>query len=353
MLSTLRLTALAATALGLAGITLAGQPPAAPAARAGAAPLPNEPIKDRAAFIPARKHQILKGTAIGVLAYDGQPVLSTEGRSGPADQLCFGADGCSYRWVYVPTFDKAQITNLRVPVGEKENDKFQVFPSLDLARPRNVTPWGVTAQYSLVEVEVNSGLGSPKNDSFVATRMNVLDGSKEYPLRVSEVIKQLKGRYAAYQKEQKQVIDAAMTAAQKKALKDEKATGPREQAELMYVTWMTDTKRLRVHFRTKISDGAYRLVGGGAQPCDPVPLPVKRQAPGKLPPPPPRLENVRVGTTFGVEFGMAYEVDHAGKLVRTQSLPIESFESQLAPPPGIRPGGPVPLPVPRPLPVKD
>src|SRR5262245_53264361 len=87
----------------------------------GGATLAGEPIKDRANFIPARKHQPLKGTAIGVLVYDGQPVLSTEGRSGPADQLCFGADGCSYRWVYVPTLDQAQIKNLRVPVGEKEN----------------------------------------------------------------------------------------------------------------------------------------------------------------------------------------------------------------------------------------
>ena len=39
----------------------------------------DEPIKDRAGFIPGRKHEPLKGTAVGILLYDGQPVLSAEG----------------------------------------------------------------------------------------------------------------------------------------------------------------------------------------------------------------------------------------------------------------------------------
>jgi hypothetical protein len=159
----------AATAL-LAGVAWAavGIPPGL------TDPPADEPIKDRAGFIPHRKHEPLKGTAVGILLYDAQPVLHSEGRSGPADQLCFSTGGNSYRWVYVPATEKPRITNLRVPVGDKENAQFVVFPALDMASPRNVAPWGITSHYTLVEVEVNNGLGSPKNDSFVATKMKSL-----------------------------------------------------------------------------------------------------------------------------------------------------------------------------------
>src|SRR5262245_25372432 len=74
---------------------------------------------DRKDFFPNRKQAAVKGTIVGILLTDGQPVLSTEGRSGPADQLVFSAGGNSYRWVYVPTLENPQITNLQVPVGEK------------------------------------------------------------------------------------------------------------------------------------------------------------------------------------------------------------------------------------------
>ncbi len=311
------------------------------AANGLADPPADEPLKDRAGFIPNRKQEPLKGTVVGILLYDGQPVLSTEGRSGPADQLCFAHNGNSYRWVYVPVMGQAQITNLRVPVGEKEG-QVQVFPSLDIARPHNVTPWGVTAHYALVEVEVNSGLGSPKNDSFVATRMKVLDGSPAYPLRTAEVVKQLKVRYAEYVKTQSQGTEASMSEARQKAIKDGKATGPRETSELMFLTWLPETQRLRAHFLTKISDGQYTFVDGGAGPqADPRRLPPG--GPAKIRPPFP--QKFKTGVTFGVEFGMAYEVSKEGKLVRTQSLAPTTFETRLPPPPRIGPR-PVPLPLP-------
>jgi hypothetical protein len=339
-------TAFSAAAFALLAAAGAGLGQAGPAAE--------EAIKDRAGFIPARKHEPLKGTAVGVLLYDGQPVLSTEGRSGPADQLCFSANGCSYRWVYVPVAGQAAITNLRVPVGEKANARFEVFPSLDLARPNNVVAWGVTAKYSLVEVEVNNGLGSPRNDSFVATKLKVLDGTKECPIHTGEVIKQLQGRYAAHVKERAKATEAALAEAQKKAIKEAKATGPREQSELMYVTWMAEPARLRVHFRTKITDGQYTFVDGGPRfPRDPPPLPPKAggAAPGAKAG--FAVRRFKTGVAFGVEFGTAYEVDREGKLVRTQVLPVETFENRLPPPPQVGPrGGPIPLPPPPAPPAK-
>jgi len=42
---------------------------------------------------------------------------------------------------------------------------------------------------------------------------------------------------------------------------------------------------------------------------------------------PPRFK-VRVGITYGIEFGLAYEVSKDGKVVRTQILPFASFQSE-------------------------
>src|SRR5262249_54433396 len=185
------------------------------------------------------------------------------GGSGPPARPCLPPAGGSYRWVYVPTI-AGGIRNLKVPVGDK--GETNIYAALDIAKPKNVAHMGVKALYSLVEVEINNGQGSPKNDSFVATSFKVLDGTKDYPLVVAEVVKQLKDRYAAHLKEQQQAIDAALLEAQKKALKDAKPTGPREQSELMYLTWLPGTKTLRAHFCSKISDGAYTYVQGGPGP---------------------------------------------------------------------------------------
>src|SRR6516164_1818047 len=130
-----------AAGLGLAILT----------ASIGLADPPGE-IKDRKGFIPYRNHQVLKGTAIGILLTDGQPVLGNEGRSGPSDQLVFATGGGSYRWVYVPT-GNGTIRNLQVPVGDQGNT--QTFPSLDMANPKSVAQWGIKQPYSLVEVQVN------------------------------------------------------------------------------------------------------------------------------------------------------------------------------------------------------
>ena len=126
----------------------------------------------------------------------------------------------------------------------------------------------------------------------------------------------------------------------------------------MYVTWLTDSDTMRVHFKTTISDGAYTIVnpGGPLTPRDPPPLklpPKKIKLPPKDSPvllrvAPPKNFPVKVGTTFGIEFGHAYIVNKKGEVVGTETLPIESFTQQLNAPfigPG---GGPRPLP---PLPV--
>jgi hypothetical protein len=322
-----------------------------------AAPAPmtkTEIVKDRETFIPLRKYAPVPGKVIGLLVSDVAPKMSHDGRGGPADAMGFSVDNGSYRWVYVPVAGPdAIIQNLQVPVGEK-GGRVQVYPLLNMANPKTVKQWNIQVPYALVEMEVNNEQGSPAGESFVGTKMTRLDGTKDYPLNVAETVADLKKRHAEWKKEQKEKLDEALMGAQKKAIADRKPTGPQETQELMYMTWLPESKRMRVAFRTTITDGEYRYVGGGIG-RDPIPLPVP---PGKplpqpqgfaaFPPPPPIFPRVRTGTSFGIEFGVAYEVTASGKIDRIQTLPAEPFVKELPVPPGR--GGPR-LPV-DPLPPK-
>jgi hypothetical protein len=288
------------------------------AAAYSAAAALQETVKDRTGFIPHRKFVALPGTAVGVLVNEARPVLSLEGRSGPADAYCFSSDGGSYRWVYLPTRGKPQITNLQVPVGDKGEKR--TYPALNMANTPGVAVSGIKAPYALVRVQVNSGEGSPPGDSFVATDVKALDGSKDYPIRTAEVISDLHRRYDEYLKARDKAIHDGMEAARQKAIQDRKATGPREKQDVMYVTWITRDERLRIHFRTRITDGDYKYADGGVRRIPKQPAP-----------------RVRYGTTFGIEFGMAYEVSKQGRVVRTEVLPTEAFRHDLPPPPRLRP----------------
>lgn len=346
----------------LAAVTVlvAGVMTAAPAP----APLKTEVVKDRDSFIPLRKYAPIPGKVIGVLVSDVVAKMQHDGRGGPADSMGFSVDNGSYRWVYVPVAaPDAIIQNLQVPVGEK-GERVQKYPLLNMANARTVKQWNIQSPYSLVEIEVNNEQGSPAGESFVGTKMTRLDGTKEYPLDVTATLADLKKRHAEWKKEQKDKFDAALLDAQKKAIKDRKPTGPQETQELMYMTWLSDSKRMRVAFRTTITDGEYQYVGGGIG-RDPIPLPVppRKELPpppqgfAAFPPPPPRdFPRVRTGTSFGIEFGIAYEVTASGKIDRTLILSPEPFVKELPVPPG-RLGGPRvpidPLPPKRVPPVRD
>src|SRR5262249_50531966 len=150
------------------------------------------------------------------------------------------------------------------------------------------------------------------------TSMKVLDGTKDYPLKVAETIDALRKKQEGYWKNRQKDLDDALAKAQKEALKDKKPTGPRETVEMMHVSWLPDKERLRVRFFTRISDGDFRMGDGGANPVDPLP-------PGKggLRPPPPRGEGIRSGTSFGIEYGVSYEVTKNGSVERIGVLPPE------------------------------
>jgi hypothetical protein len=306
-------------------------------ATALAAPVPKlttEIVKDRASFIPNRKYVALKGTSIGLLVSDVTKMMAQEGRGGPPNAMGFSANGNSYRWMYVPAIDKVLIPKLTVAVGEKPG-KSKTYDNLGMANAAEVKRWGITVPYALVQFEVNDGLGAPAQEGFVATKMTRLDDTAKYPLKLPEVVADLRKRYQAHLKDRQKKIDTELADVQAKVLKGRKVTGPRESDELMYLTWLTDSQRVRVAFRTRLSDGAYQWTSGGMRRPFALPPPPGKEQPGAIRPPPGNFK-VRYGVTFGVESGMAYEVDHTGKLGATQELLPESFHKEIPPPPGVR-----------------
>lgn len=305
-------------------------------------PAPEPTNKDPKDFIPTRKYAPLKGKSVGILVSNVQDIMSRDGRGGPADAMGFSTAGNSYRWIYWPVKEKPLITNLQVQTGLKGDKK--IYSSLSLANAALVKAKGIEDAYALVEVQVNDGEGAPAGEGFVATDMTRLDGTKKYPLKLPAVVEEVRTRYKKHIASEKKTIDKAMTDIGKKALRDRKITGPKETKEIMYLTWIPENERVRIAFITRISDGSYSEINGGGIAPRPIPLPVvppKGGAKGKaiaLRPPPPLDFKVRIGVTFGVEMGMAYEVDVKGQIVATDVLPIKAFSQELEPPParGIR-----------------
>src|SRR5262249_35516973 len=148
-----------------------------------------------------------------------------------------------------------------------------------------------------------------------------------------QVIADLVKRYKDYQTEQGREINVMMEKAAATAIKDKKSSGNRERSDVMFVTWVPETQRLRVHFRTTISDGLYAYAEsnsdfGGRHRTMAVarrgPEPTARHSGSPSTP--------RYGTQFGVEFGVAYEVSKSGKVERVLTLPMETFQREVKDP---------------------
>ncbi|MFL5340479.1 MAG: hypothetical protein ACJ8F7_10030 [Gemmataceae bacterium] len=287
-------------------------------------------ITDRKGFIPVRKQVPLGGKAVGVLVADAAPVILLEGRNGPAAQLCFSTGGTSYRWVYVPAERNATVGRLMVPVGPKGEPK--LFENLNLASLASVKRWDITSPFALVEVEVNGGAGSPACDAFVATNMRRLDGTKEFPLKVDDVIADARKRYADFLSEKAAAMDESMNEALKSPTGNRKLTGPREKAELMYVTWLPDKEMLQIRFRSTVIDGEYKYANDIRIDLPrTMPVQTTRAATMSTPQAP---NGFRQGKQFRTELGVAYDVAKTGKIVSTSILPIETTSQDVSPPAG-------------------
>ena len=255
-----------------------------------AAPQDEAVVQDRTTFIPVRQYPAAGARQVMLLVTDGTPMLRLDSRSGPPFCLSGGA---SYWWI----------------TGVQD------------AAP--VRAWGVTGKFALLDVEVNDGAGTRAGEfTLRATKVKRLDGTPEYPIRTSEAIADLERRYGEHRRALQPEIEASLEKSRRESVGDAKATGPRAESTLPYATWLPAEERLRVRFRTTLVDGTFQHAGGS-----------QTRSP----------EDSRYGPEWGVEFGMSYELDKAGALVKRERLAGEPFRRlKPTPPPELHPRFPAP-----------
>jgi hypothetical protein len=270
----------------------------------------------------------LPGRAVGVVARGVAETMEAEGRTGPEDVLGFGYGEGSYRRFYVPCEGKPgePADTIVVSVGPEGLDR-RLFESVCLARSGLPSLSGDLTEFSLVEVEVNGGMGSPAVDTFVATEMNVVEGTEAYPLNVSEAVQSAKEQFHAYLDEHSEAFDARMKQLAEKALRSDRPTGPREKHEHVSVTWLPQPERLRLLLRVRIIDGKYSYAKG-AKEKPPSPPPQDSAGQGH----PDGQSGVRFGTQFGVELIIITEYSKTGRLERRTTPSWRSFTEELPPP---------------------
>jgi hypothetical protein len=180
--------------------------------------------------------------------------------------------------------------------------------------------------YSLVEIEVNFGRGSQYNQRYVAANIHYLtatnikrvDGSKEYPLDVMQVMQELNQRYQVEEQadimDQKKEIDAAKEEIRTKAIGNFNLTDPWKTGQDMCVNWLPESEQLEVRFYTTIANSVVT--------CRPPRHAREVYIPSETP---------CLSVRFGVSLGRFYEVGKDGKLNQTTILPITTFAEHLHP----------------------
>lgn len=279
----------------------------------GAIAVGGEP--DKSFHLPVQKFEPLPGKVVGVLASNSQALFANEGRKGPANAVTFGTGTGSQHWIYLPDQKKPMIGAMLFPVGQ-DGKKQQRFNRLNFATAENLKTVGITEPFTLVEVEVNGGLGCPAGQAFVATAIKPMEGTKQYPLKVSEVIDRLQARFEQWKSGHPRSLDTALSA-QRKELNWYRGTDTkRSQEQIVYVTWVPTRKVLQVQFLTRLQEKD--PLAALARPA------VAYQADDGTPP------KTKAERTIGVEEGLGFEVSRFGKIERLEPIPLKEFHRSRA-----------------------
>jgi hypothetical protein len=273
----------------------------------------------------------LPGRTVGVVILEPQALLAIEHRNGPPGVACFSSRGGSYRWFYVPAKDPSTGETQRFGTIGSEAKGVKI-DGLVIATQRTLAPFGITKPYSLVEVIVNKGEGSGPEGSFAASDAKILDGTKDYPLKVAEIIQRSDGRYQSQLRQNKSVAIQLEKARAEAAASDKEAANAKEikktTANWVYITWLADKGRLRIVFHTRIVEEV-PLFGKGTEPVGPGGPGGGRGLPNPLLP----GQGRSYGPQWGMETGMIYEFTKSGEEVSGESLPPKRFVKKTGPPP--------------------
>jgi hypothetical protein len=283
-----------------------------PLAFAAALAVAGEPMTTGDGDKAVPQFEPLPGKAVGVVVLDSAPLAAREGRSGPPGAVAFVRGTASFRWMYLPAPGDPDAEDMSFGIGPDGKTQ-KVFPKVRLATKDMLKPLGLTDPFHLVEVEVNGGAGSPPEEGFVATSLRRLDGTKEYPFKPADLLRELTERARKRVKEEKEAIAKAMATAREKVANGRKPTGPEEKTEEVLVTWLPKEERLRVEVQCRVTNGFY-VTGQGVEG--------------------PKRTVTRGGTQFGAVGGMVYEVGKSGEVERETPVKFEPFTRELGLPPG-------------------
>jgi hypothetical protein len=258
----------------------------------------------------------LPGLAVGVLIGNAEPILHAEKRFGPGDVVVFGRDDASYRWVYVPAGPMEAGETVFMLVGPS-GERTQRFTDVVPATASTLRARTVPERFALVEAEVNGGLGSPPVDSFVATKLRVLDRTPEYPLdtarTVDTAVAQCRDRLA-----DTDAVEQAFASAMH-AEPPSVREGTRRETLTARVTWLPERERLRVECLFRVTSGEYRYGRGVARQGD--------QTVGDQ-------SGIRYGRLVGITVTIAFEADKTGRIEAAGGTSPQPFTLDLPPPGG-------------------
>jgi hypothetical protein len=304
-----------------------------------------EPMGDSFWSRPAPVYKPIPGKAIGVVVLDPRAVFAAENRFGPPDAAGFSYDGGSYRWFYVPAPPSAEGEALSFGAGPTGDRQVSVG-HLTLATSKELKGRGMRAPYCLVRASVNGGAGSGPEDSFAATGLVVVEGTKDFPLEVAKVIGHVERSYQSQLMKQEAVrrkLDEARKAAGEAAAGKESKPPPIKTITRLYVTWLPRTEQLRIELLTRLSEGRFAY-GRGVEPVGPDNPRADERTPREAPAGP----GIRYGVEYGVDTGMIYEIPKTGELPITKggvvvgrAIPAKIFVDKTGPP-GLAPAGPPP-----------
>jgi hypothetical protein len=283
-----------------------------PLALSAALAVTGEPMTTGDGAKAAPQFEPLPGKAVGVVVLDCSTLAAREGRSGPPGAVAFLRGMGSFRWMYLLAPNDPDAEDVTVGLGPDGKTQ-KVFPKVRLATKEMLKPLELTGPFHLVEVEVNGGAGSPPEESFVATSLQRLDGTKEYPFKPTELLRDLTERARKHVGEQKEAIARAMAAAREKVANGRKPTGPEEKTEEVLVTWLPKEERLRVEIQFRFTNGFY-VVGQAVEG--------------------PKRTVTRGGTQFGAVGGMVYEIGKSGQIERETPVKFVPFTRELGLPQG-------------------
>lgn len=328
-MSDLRSLLFLAPALALALAPLAiGRSQTSPAASQPAQTQPGN-INPYAGFSRNRIDEELPGRAVGIVVSDQgfnfcvAEMMGVPKWDSPPQtyRYAFSRGGTKYRPLDWHSDDPLKALTFREPVPTRNGrSATREFVGLCVADTDSARAKGVGPPFSLVEVEVNEGFGSP-SDSFAATEVKLIHKTAQYPLDPVKIMADAKIRLQKYKEANTQLVNSTMAELKSTALGDKQATGPRETRDHAIITWLPETERVRVEIQSVTTDGAYTDVP------ERVLMPPETDSPAHSPPvgiTPAR----RTGTQFGVSGGVLLEYSRDGTLTKEGQ---HSFRTFIAP----------------------